>query len=175
MQRNLSLLFAFQVIALTAVLAVPGAAWAQATERLGDFGDWSAFRAKEGDNFACYVSSIPIKAEGKYKKRGEIYAFVTHRPADGRRDEVSFFAGYTHKKDSVVKVKIGSTTKELFTQGSSAWVADKQTDQELIQAMIKGSSMIVRGTSKRGTATKDTYSLRGFTKAYNSINKACPK
>ena len=39
--------------------------------------------------------------------------------------------------------------------------------------MIKGSKMVAVGTSSRGTKTKDTYSLSGFTKAYKAINKAC--
>jgi hypothetical protein len=39
--------------------------------------------------------------------------------------------------------------------------------------MIRGLEMVVRGTSSRGTATKDTYSLRGFTAAYEAARDAC--
>ena len=35
--------------------------------------------------------------------------------------------------------------------------------------------MKVVGTSSRGTITTDTYSLMGFSKAYQSINEACKK
>jgi hypothetical protein len=41
--------------------------------------------------------------------------------------------------------------------------------------MQSGSQMIVTGISGRGAKTSDTYSLLGFTAAYNAINKACPK
>ena len=33
--------------------------------------------------------------------------------------------------------------------------------------------MIVRGISSRGTNTKDTYSLKGFSAAYKAIKKVC--
>ena len=39
--------------------------------------------------------------------------------------------------------------------------------------MIRGSKMLVTGTSVRGTKTVDTYSLRGFTAAYKTIGRDC--
>ena len=73
-----------------------------------------------------------------------------------------------------MELKIGDVKKKLFTQDDAAWAADKETDQELVQAMIRGHSMVVKGTSSRGTATTDSYSLLGFTKAHKAINTACP-
>ena len=35
--------------------------------------------------------------------------------------------------------------------------------------------MKVVGTSSRGTITSDTFSLMGFSKAYQKINEACKK
>ena len=49
---------------------------------LGEYGDWTAYSYKEGKNLVCYMASTPKKDEGNYKKRGDIYAVVTHRPAD---------------------------------------------------------------------------------------------
>ena len=97
---------------------------------------------------------------------------MTNRKADNVRGEVSFEAGYTYKKNSTVKLAIGSQTFELFTSDGNAW-ARQGDDVKLVKAMKAGSKMVVRGTSSRGTATKDTYSLLGFTKAINAINKAC--
>ena len=39
--------------------------------------------------------------------------------------------------------------------------------------MKAGKQLIVRGTSSRGTATTDTYSLAGFSAALAAIDKAC--
>ena len=164
------------MLALTALLSffASGApAMAQGIERLGDFDDWSAFRFSENGNRACYMASQPTKHEGNYTRRGEIYALVTHRPAENRRDEVSFIAGYNHQAESVVEVKIGGSAFKLFTKEDGAWTANKDEDKRLVGAMIKGSRMVVRGTSGRGTKTTDTYSLKGFTKAYQAITESC--
>lgn len=163
------------VLAALAVAGGPRVAVAQGIERVGDFGDWSAFQFTENGGTACYMASQPKKAEGKYKRRGDIYAIVTHRPGENRRDEVSIIAGYTFKKDSSVEVRIGAKKFQLFTQDDGAWAPDKESDRALVQAMIKGATMVVKGTSSRGTLTTDNYSLRGFTKAYQAINKACGK
>ncbi len=161
------------ILVLVLAAAVPAPALAQGIERLGDFGDWSAFQFVENGNKACYMASQPKKAEGDYKKRGDVYAIVTHRPGEKLRDEVSVLAGYSYKEGSAVKVAIGGQAFELFTQGDGAWAKDKKADEALVKAMIKGSSLVAKGTSSRGTQTTDTYSLKGFSKAYAAIGKAC--
>lgn len=162
-------------LTLAAALAVPplsGAA-AQAVERLGDFSDWSAFKFDENGKTVCFMASEPKKAEGNYTSRGDIHAMVTHRPGEQRTDEVSIQAGYTYKEAALVDIGVGTLKVQLFTQGDSAWATDKETDKKLVQAMIRGSTMVVEGVSSRGTNTKDTYSLAGFTRAYQAINAAC--
>ena len=39
--------------------------------------------------------------------------------------------------------------------------------------MKKGNILIAEGTSNRGTETKDTYSLLGFTKAFKKVKDVC--
>ncbi len=56
-----------------------------------------------------------------------------------------------------------------------AWVKDAANDKKLVQDMIKGSEAIAYGQSRRGTKITDTFSLKGFTKAYEAINEACGK
>ena len=41
----------------------------------------------------------------------------------------------------------------------------------LIASMKAGITMLVDGVSTRGTEIRDTFSLRGFTKAYNRISE----
>ena len=62
----------------------------------------------------------------------------------------------------------------LFTQGDTAWTMGEADDAALVAAMKAGVDMVVRGKSERGTDTKDTYSLLGFTAAYDAIGQACP-
>jgi hypothetical protein len=39
--------------------------------------------------------------------------------------------------------------------------------------MIKGNVLIALGQSKKGTQTKDTYDLKGFSKAFKEIRNYC--
>lgn len=166
-------ILALSALALTLTL-FGGESRAQVIERIGDFKDWSAFTAKEGDEPVCFMSTQPSKAEGNYTRRGEIFALVSHRPAENRRGEVSFVAGYTFQADSVVEVSVdGAKAFTLYTKDDGAWARDSETDENLIDEMIKGGRMVVRGVSARGTQTTDTYSLSGFTAAYRAINGAC--
>lgn len=166
------LLVSILLAALVGVLPLSGAQ-AQAIERLGDFSDWSAFKYEENGNVICFMASEPTKAEGNYSRRGQIHAMVTHRPGENRSDEVSIQAGYAYQENVPVEVQVGALKVRLFTEGESAWTVDKDTDRQLVQAMIKGSTMVVQGTSSRGTNTMDTYSLAGFTRAYQAISQAC--
>ncbi|MEO3428040.1 invasion associated locus B family protein [Pelagibius sp. CAU 1746] len=172
--RHLSSLLAPLLVACAFSAGLPaGEARAQSIERLGDYSNWSAFKYLEDGKPICFMASEPTKAEGNYSKRGEIHAMVTHRPGDNRIDEVSIQAGYPYKEGAPVEVQIGSMKLRLFTERESAWTVDKDTDKKLVQAMIKGSTMTVQGTSARGNNTKDTYSLSGFTRAYQAISQAC--
>ncbi len=158
---------------LLALMAGAAPARAQGIERLGNFTDWSAFRFEENGKPACYVASQPKTDVGDYTNRGKIYAIVAHRPAEKRTGEVSFRAGYDYKKDSEVKVAVDKKSWTFFTDGENAWAAEADADRAIVKAMKAGSRMVVKGTSSRGTATTDTYSLLGFSKAYAAIGKAC--
>ena len=154
-----------------ACLLAPGASAADKT--LGTFNVWSAMTFDEENAIVCMMWSQPDKAEGDYTKRGEIFVFVTHRPGNREMNKVSFETGYTFKEDSEVKVTIDGRAYSLYTDGSTAWSRDDKDDRRMVEAMRAGRSMIMEGVSSRGTQTRDTYSLSGFTAAHNAINKAC--
>ena len=135
--------------------------------------DWQAYVFEEKGQPVCYMASQPIKAQGDYTKRGEIFAIVTHRPGDNSRDVFSYVTGYTYKKGSKVSLRIGSNSYTLFTHGDTAWAEDEKTDHAITKAIKAGSQMTVVGTSSRGTRTTDTISLRGSTAAYNAISQSC--
>lgn len=145
------------------------------SKELARFKDWKAFSEGEGNNKACMAVSKPKKDEGNYKKRGEIFAIVTHLPGQDKFDEFSIVAGYNYQPGSNPSIQIGDTKFQLFTSGSRAWSFSVSEDLKIINAMKSSLKLSVVGTSSRGTITTDTYSLLGFTKAYQKINEACQK
>lgn len=176
--RSLATLsLAVLALGLAAGPRVGGVAMAQEAEpeSIGTFGNWQAVTFEEGGNKGCYITSKPTKEEGQYSQRGRVYVLVTHRPVDKSYDVVSVVAGYTYGENGDVTLTIDQTDFSLFTHQDSAWAPDATADTALVDAMKKGNSMVVRGTSSRGTKTTDTYSLSGFTKAYQAIAEACPR
>ena len=142
-------------------------------EDFGPFGVWFGESHKEGESLVCSMWSAPQKQEGKFTKRGAVFVFVTHRPAAKRVGEVFVETGYTFKNDSDVKVVIGRRRFVLLTSGSTAWALNDGDERKLVAAMRAGAEMLVTGTSSRGTETRDSYSLKGFSAAHKAISLAC--
>jgi hypothetical protein len=176
MKRNdgmISRFYTMTALALVTILTMTAAAHASEPESIGTFGDWKAYRFMEGGNQVCYMAATPQKAEGKYTTRGDVYALITHRPAENTKDVFSYIAGYPYKDGSAVKLTIDGKAFSLFTQDETAWAADANGDAALAAALKSGSKMVVKGTSRKGTETTDTYGLSGSTAAYDAISKAC--
>ena len=137
--------------------------------------NWSAFQVKSDGARLCYIASAPTKEKGNYKRRDNTYVLVTHRPNEKKQDIFELRAGYTYKKNSNVWINIDGQKFELFTSGGTAWAKTHMIDRALAKAMKRGRIMTATGTSSRGTKTLDTYSLKGFTAAYNTIGTDCGK
>ena len=146
---------------------------AAAPQVLGEYGDWIAYYYRDSSGPVCYMASTPKMDEGKYTKRGDIYVVVTHRPKEKSYNVVNINAGYTYKVASETILKIGAQTFKMFTNGDKAWAFNEKDDKAIVEAMKRGSRMIVNGTSSKGTKTKDTYSLNGFSSAYKAISSKC--
>lgn len=150
--------------------------WAQAQASspllIGTFGKWSAYEMKENGKKVCYMLSHPSKQEGSFKKRGQVYAMITHRPAAKSFNVVSFHAGYAFASGANVDVKIGKDAYTMMTDKDAAWT-NNETDGAIVNSIKKGETIVVSGKSSKGTATVDTYSLKGSTQAYHAISKAC--
>lgn len=163
---------AFAVLALSLSM-MGGSAQASEPRSLGTFGAWSTFVFLENNNKVCYMAAKPQKHEGNYKSRGDIFALITHRPAEGSKNVFSYSAGYGYKLNSEAAVNISGKKFSLFTQDDMAWAPDGSQDNAITEAIKAGSSMVVKGTSARGTETTDTFSLDGSTKAYEAISTEC--
>ncbi len=156
-----------------AALAVALPAAGQEDDALGRFRDWYAATFVENGARICYIVSQPKSSEGNYTVRGPAYVQVTRRANSGRPDVVSIEAGYPYREGSETAVEIDGENFSLFTDNETAWAWDADGDRALVVAMARGTRMVVKGTSQRGTDTTDTYSLLGFTAARTAMARAC--
>ncbi len=157
------------LLCILGLAVVPSLATAQTLHKTT--GHWRVFTMEQGGEKLCYIASVPTKKTGNYKKRGEPFVIVTHRSAT--KDEVSASSGYPYKPSRDVTVNIDGKKTMLFTRGERAWTKDDSTDTRLVNAMKRGKTMMVRGTSKLNTFSSDTYSLKGFTSAHREMKTLC--
>lgn len=147
------------------------------SDLLGRYRDWEAFTDKDKNGGkSCYIISVPksSRASRKNVRRGDSYLMVAHRPDFGVTGEVSVVMGYPLKVGKDVDAVVdGKSRFKLFTEGDSAWAYDASDDGRIVRALRRGNSLVIKGTSTRGTDTTDSYSLSGFTAAINAITRAC--
>ena len=147
---------------------------AKGQKMLSENGRWASYTYEEGGTLTCYMYTQPIKKTGNYKKRDEPNLMVTRRGSNAV-EEVSITSGYPYKKGVPVKINIdGKKINFSFIENEHAWADSPKQDKAMISAMIKGNKLVVRGTSRKGTYSQDSYSLKGFTASYKAIVKACP-
>ena len=146
---------------------------AEDLKSIGKFKDWETFNVTENDNKICFAQSIPILRAPKKFERNPSRLFITFRPSEDMKDEVSATSGYTFQKEKIVKAKTGKKTYDFFSQEEFAWILDTEEEQRFIKAMKKASRVMIIGRTEKGKQTIDHYSLMGFTKAYDTAKKNC--
>ncbi len=164
-------------IAGTAALLVATAAFADDATLLGVTKDWSALASGSGSNKICYAMAKPRASEPRKSKRDPIYFLITDWPSRKTKGEPEAVPGYQYKDGSSATAQIGSDKFEFFTQNDggagAAWIRKRADEVRFVEAMRTGQELIVTGTSKRGTLTRDTYSLAGLSEALDAAHKAC--
>ena len=146
---------------------------AQDLKSIGKFKDWETFTVTENDNKICFAQSIPILRAPKKFERNPSRLFVSFRPTEDIKDEVSATSGYTFQKEKIVKAKTGKKTYDFFSREEFAWILDTEEEQRFIKAMKKASRLMIIGRTNKGKQTIDHYSLMGFSKAYDAAKKNC--
>ncbi|MHA6264203.1 invasion associated locus B family protein [Arenibacterium sp. CAU 1754] len=160
-------------------LATTAFAQDQSTNRVASKTDWSVF--VEDDPTECWSVSAPKETvntrDGRVVavKRSDILLMVFFRPGAGVNGQVTFTGGYPFADGSTVNLNVSGTEFELFSEGEWAWPATAADDAKIITAMKRGAQAVLTARSSRGTQTKDTFSLLGFTAALEDAEKRCSK
>ena len=140
---------------------------------IGKFKDWESFILSQEETKVCFAQSIPVVRAPKKLKRDSSRLFISFRPAENIKNEISVTNGYEFKLKAPVVAKSGKKKYDLFSKGRFAWIEDDADQKKLISTMKKASRLMIIGNSEKGVQTTDHYSMMGFTKAYNIAKKSC--
>lgn len=135
-------------------------------------GDWGAYVAS-GRSKICYALSQPKRRLPARLKRDPGYIFVSTRPRERVRNEISIIMGFAVKPGSEPYATIGSEKFELVAKGDKLWIRNAARNRPMLTAMRKGAKMSVHVTSRRGNKTVDEYSLSGITQTLARVGKEC--
>lgn len=161
-------------LGVACMMGLPGVVVAQdEPDRLGSFKYWSAFTTQNSDGKVCWAATAPVDADYSGSSRSDVFLMVSVYPASDVDGEVSIISGYTYDDDKTVQAKIGSQTYTFFVDGDGAWLETRPEDSRVITAMRRGAKASVTGYSADGGRSTDSFSLLGFTAAYNAAKKAC--
>ena len=138
----------------------------------GKYKNWESFIAETDKGKICFAQTVPTKRAPASIKREKSKLFVTFRPSENIKDEVSMTSGHDYKS-STVTASSGKKRYSFFSQKNFAWLLDDQEERGFIKTMKRATNVIVKARTANGAETTDHYSMLGFTKAYNTAKKTC--
>jgi hypothetical protein len=141
---------------------------------LGQFDGWGAYKATPGGKKVCFALAKPTSAttDPANKKRDPSYAFISTRPAEKVKNEVSVIVGYPQKSGDA-SAAIGGTTYVMYTQNDGAWVKNATDEAKMVSAMRNGGDLVVKSESSKGTKSTDVFSLKGVGPALDKVAEEC--
>ncbi len=141
---------------------------------VGTFGDWGAYEAQGAKSKICYALAQPKQRTPASLKREAAYIFISSRPGEGVRNEVSVIMGIAMKEGGAdAKAEVGSSAFDLVTKGQNAWMKNAAQESQLIDTMKKHGRMVVKAPLAKGSVS-DSYSLAGLAQALDRVSKDCP-
>jgi hypothetical protein len=150
---------------------------AQPTQ-IGTFGSWNVYASDTANGRVCYALAVPKERLPANLTRDPGYLFVSTRPKDNVRDEISFVLGFPAKDGADAQLVLGKSTflAAPKSQGNTtvAWLKNPQENGAVIEQMKKTPLLSLKVTSKRGNALQENYALAGFQQALDQVKKACP-
>ena len=136
--------------------------------------DWGIYAAGTGKAKTCYALAEPKDRLPAKLKRDPGYVFISSRPGEGVRDEVSVVMGFDVKPDSAPKAEIGTQNFDMIANGANLWVKNAAEEKAFVEALGKGARLVVKAASLKGNVTTDTYALAGLAAALGRVRKECP-
>lgn len=141
--------------------------------QLATYGDWGVFLAQGEKSKTCYALATPKNRAPPGLKRDPAYVFISNRPGENVREEVSIIMGFPIKEGSG-RAEIAGSGFALIAKGANAWIKNLAEEAKFVDALKKGSKLIVKASSLRGHVTTDSYSLAGLAQALERVEKECP-
>ena len=146
---------------------------AEEIKKIGKYKDWEAVVVTSDSGKICFAQSLPVLQGPKSNSKRDAKLFISFWPSEKTINEISVTAGYEFNSNTVTAQSGKNKFKFDIKEQGFAWITDSKIETRMISKMKKGSRIMITGHNQKGSQTIDHYSLLGFTKAYNTVKKAC--
>ena len=165
-------MFIKKIFIVTILVLFATNTFAKTPRSTGKYKNWESFTVETDKGKICFAQTLPTKRAPASIARNKSKLFVTFRPSEDIKDEVSITSGHEYKTSSVT-ASSGKRRYSFFSQKNFAWLLDDQEEKKFIKLMKRATDLIVKARTTKGAETTDHYSMMGFTKAYNTAKKTC--
>lgn len=143
---------------------------------VGTFNDWGVYVSQSAKSKICYALAQPKDRSPADLKRDSAYVFISNRPGESVRGEVSMIMGLPLKDGANGAVaEIGTAKFDLVAKGQNAFIKNAAEEGRFVDTLRKrGSRLTIKAPQAKGPTVADTYSLAGLSQALDRVGKECP-
>ncbi len=141
--------------------------------KVGDFGDWTVYKTP-GKTKVCYALAQPQSRAPATLKAVAAHIFISNRPAEGVRNEISVIMGVPLRETGAdAKAQVGKTSFDLLSKGQNVFVKNAADEARFIDSIKKNGRLVISAPMVKGGTATDTYALSGLAQAIERAAKEC--
>ena len=104
-----------KILILVYLLIFSASAFANTPRSTGKSKNWESFTAETDQGKICFAQTLPTRRAPAAVKRDKSKLFVTFRPSENIKDEISITSGHAYKA-STVTAKSGKRSYSFFSK-----------------------------------------------------------
>jgi hypothetical protein len=139
---------------------------------IGQYDNWGAYWAAPDGRKVCFAAARPSGGQTN-RGRTPAYLFVTSRPYDKVKDEVSAVVSFSLKSNTDATAVVGGKNYLMSSKADGVWIKNQADEPKLVESMRKSSDLVLKATTDRGLQSTDTFSMKGLSQALDRIAREC--
>ncbi len=141
--------------------------------QVGKFSDWQVVVTYGEKSKTCSAQATPKDIAPADLKRDPYYVFISNRPGENVKEEISIIMGLPMKEDGA-HAEVAGSNFALIAKGANAWIKNTAEEAQFVDVLTKGLKLVIRAPSLEGQLMIDSYSLAGLSQALKMVQKECP-
>ena len=141
---------------------------------MGSFESWKVYVTPKSDTQVCFMRAMPIEIKTKISQRSQPFFFITYKPSEATKEELSIIMGVSLKENAPAVLSSGRIEFPLLSQGANLWIKNAPEETKVLNFLTKTNIVTVKATSaETDTVLQDIYKISGFSQAFKKLKEVC--